>query len=172
MKFSCRWFALSLLSIFLVTLASCSREDPAIAARRSITASYAALDKAAAEKDVKTYIAQTAPWFQAIQLNGEIWDREKMQQSMHLVYAGAKSIKLKSTVSSFSLLKNGKAKVVVDQTTDAVLPDAATLSLSKVNIVSRSEDTWSQSEGKWSVDKSQVLEMVTTVNGSRIPNPK
>ena len=164
----------SSLLIFLplclgVWLAPSARADTAAQARKAIQAAYDREDAAADRKDIKGVLANCAPDFQAIELDGSRSTLADARKSMSMAFQQFKTVTAKTTIQKFTLQGNKATMTVKEYAQMTTGPLGPKKQTHKLIVVGTDQDTWVKHGNRWLKEITRTISRKQTLDGRPIP---
>jgi hypothetical protein len=135
-----------------------------VTARSAIQAAYDAQNAAIARRDPAGALANETTDFVSVDDQGTVSDRATADRSARAFVSTIVSSHSKSVIQTITISKDA-ATVVIAETANLVVYDAAADINHKIAIHDTSRDDWVRRNGVWKMRRSQMLKDSVTVDG-------
>lgn len=153
-------------ALILLVAAASHAEDVAA----TMKAAYAAMDRAAAKKDVPSMMRYFADDFTYKPKNGPAMSRQQAQQQLEGQFKMAKKLVPRSTVQSVKVSGN-QAVVSADQVVRIVVANPQAKKDVTIDVSSQTRDTWVKSGATWKLKKIETVKETMKIDGKTMPEP-
>jgi ketosteroid isomerase-like protein len=137
-------------------------------AAREIRAQYARTVQYSKQKNVEGLLRQMAPDFLYRAKNGNVMNKQMVEQAMRVQYALIQSVDKRTTTIEKMEIKGNTARVITQEELAVTMVDAQGKP-HKVVSKATTRDTWVKTPQGWKVKMTEILDEQTTIDG--IPQP-
>jgi len=137
-------------------------------AAREIRAQYARTVQYSKQKNVEGLLRQMAPDFLYKAKNGNVMNKQMVEQAMRAQYALIQSVDKRTTTIKKMEIKGNTARVITQEELAVTMVDAQGKP-HKVVSKATTRDTWVKTPQGWKVKMTEILDEQTTIDG--IPQP-
>ncbi len=137
-------------------------------AAREIRAQYARTVQYSKQKNVEGLLRQMAPDFLYKAKNGNVMNKQMVEQAMRAQYALIKSVDKRTTTIKKMEIKGNTARVITQEELAVTLVDAQGKP-HKVVSKATTRDTWVKTPQGWKVKMTEILDEQTTIDGKPQP---
>jgi len=137
-------------------------------AAREIRAQYARTVQYSKQKNVEGLLRQMAPDFLYKAKNGNVMNKQMVEQAMRAQYALIQSVDKRTTTIKKMEIKGNTARVITQEELAVTLVDAQGKP-HKVVSKATTRDTWVKTPQGWKVKMTEILDEQTTIDGKPQP---
>jgi ketosteroid isomerase-like protein len=137
-------------------------------AAREIRAQYARTVQYSKQKNVEGLLRQMAPDFLYKAKNGNVMNKQMVEQAMRAQYALIQSVDKRTTTIKKMEIKGNTARVITQEELAVTMVDAQGKP-HKVVSKATTRDTWVKTPQGWKVKMTEILDEQTTIDGKPQP---
>jgi ketosteroid isomerase-like protein len=137
-------------------------------AAREIRAQYARTVQYSKQKNVEGLLRQMAPDFLYKAKNGNVMNKQMVEQAMRAQYALIQSVDKRTTTIKKMEIKGNTARVITQEELAVTMVDAQGTP-HKVVSKATTRDTWVKTPQGWKVKMTEILDEQTTIDGKPQP---
>jgi len=137
-------------------------------AAREIRAQYARTVQYSKQKNVEGLLRQMAPDFLYKAKNGNVMNKQMVEQAMRAQYALIQSVDKRTTTIKKMEIKGNTARVITQEELAVTMVDAQGKP-HKVVSKATTRDTWVKTPQGWKVKMTEILDEQTTIDGRPQP---
>lgn len=137
-------------------------------AAREIRAQYARTVQYSKQKNVEGLLRQMAPDFLYRAKNGNVMNKQMVEQAMRVQYALIQSVDKRTTTIEKMEIKGNTARVITQEELAVTMVDAQGKP-HKVVSKATTRDTWVKTPQGWKVKMTEILDEQTTIDGRPQP---